>query len=163
VNNNLPWVNNSIRHIIRLRDNPYRRGQTQRFKHYRQKVKTAIQKSKSKYCSTITNLSSRENWQRIKSVLNLRRKSFNCTTITAEDLLDFFTSIKSSEQPHLLSDFTHNPEYHVSLTYEEVFDALSSIHKGGGVPFVPGWIIRDFKDIFLQPLKSIFEANLRLG
>ena len=56
------------------------------------------------------------------------------TTITAEDLLDFFTSIKSSEQPHLLSDFIHNPEYHVILTNEEVFDALSSIHKGGGVP-----------------------------
>ena len=49
--NNIPWITNSIRQMMKLRDNACRRGNAAVFKHYRKKVKEAILRAKAKYCA----------------------------------------------------------------------------------------------------------------
>ena len=35
--------------------------------------------------------------------------------------------------------------------------------KGGGVPIVPSWVIREYQDILAKPLRVIFQASIDMG
>jgi len=161
----LPWINHNIRHLIRQRNNACRRNNKSVHKHYRTKVKVAIQNAKKKYATTINNLSSKESWDKIKQITNVSRKSsYTATSFSSEQLLDFFTSITSEEDPNLQHDLSCSPESdHIHLSDELVLKCLQQSKKGGGVPYLPAWLLKSHSDILVKPLRIIFEASLNLG
>jgi len=165
VYNNLPWINNSIRHLIRRRDNAYRRGNVVTFKHYRTKIKQEIISAKRRYCSSISTLSDRNNWKKVRSVLNIKSNTnTQSKSTTADSLLEFFTSIKNSDNASLDIDLPNDSgKCNVSISNNDVAEAILKCRKGGGIPYVSAWIIRDFAHVLLTPLKNIFQASLDFG
>ena len=161
--NNIPWITNSIRQMMKSRDNACRRGNAAVFEHYRKKVKEAILRAKAKYCASINNLSSKSEWKKVKSILNLEKRHTSTTDVSADSILSFFTSIKSHENSILFNDLLQAPDDKMIITYNEVLNAMNLCKKGGGVPFVPSWIIREYQDILAEPLRVIFQASIDMG
>jgi len=167
VSENLPWISNNIRLLIRKRNNAARHGNSQKFKHYRSKVKLAIRKAKIYYSSSINNASNKQNWERVKEVINIRSKkqSHAKPPLSSQELLDFFTSVRSSEDPQLLTNDinSNHKDQSIALSEEEVVQSLRKSKKGGGVPFLPPWLLQNYADLLAKPLRPIFEASLNLG
>jgi len=162
--NSLPWINNTIRHLIRKRDVAFRRKNYTLFKHYRSKVKSSIAVAKRNYCSTIKTLSSKNSWKRINTVISTNNKlDASLNTISAQMLLDHFTSIKSFENPSMLNFIPECNDEFINLSEDEVLYSISQCSKGGGVPFLPGWIFTNYSLCLVKPLTVIFQASLNLG
>jgi len=165
ISHNLPWINNSIRHLIRQRDKASRNGNINLYRHYRSKVKIQIKVAKIRFSSSINNASSRKNWNKIKDIINIRkRQTQSSIQFSSQELLTFFTSISSQEIPQLDNDIScAQTGQSIFLSEAEVLKSISQSKKGGGVPFIPAWFLKDHCDILVKPLQSIFNASLNLG
>jgi len=163
-NNNLPWVNNSIRHMIRKRDRAYQRGNITMFKHYRAKVKQSINHAKKRYCLSIQSLSNKSEWKKINSFLNLKKTthSSSSNSLSPDALIDHFTSFKVNAQSTEL-DALPEMDSQITISNDDILQALSKCKKGGGVPFTPAWILNRFAHVLCIPLRKIFQASFELG
>jgi len=161
--NSLPWMNDSIRICISKRDRAYCRGQIVRFKHYRQKVKFLIKEAKKSYMSTVNELQSSSSWSKIKDIGGIKRRATSTpSTLNANLLLNHFTSIKP-EDSFIIKDVMKCHDEPIQISSQEVACAIKNLKKGGGVPFIHPWIIRNYADLLLQPMHCVFNASMNLG
>jgi len=161
--NNLPWINDSIRLCIAKRDKAYKLGHSSRFKHYRQKVKLLISQSKERYVSTVKNLQISSTWSKIKNIANIKRNhNMVLPSVNANSLLCHFTSIKPDDD-YIINDIESAEYSPISLSHDDIYHAIKKLKKGGGIPFIHPWVLKNYSDIFAQPLKCIFEASMNQG
>jgi len=159
----LPWINDSIRICIANRDKAYRKKQQVQFKHYRQKVKSLITQSKDRYCRSINNLQSSKSWQKVHNIIGLKKRQVTqSTNVHANSLLSHFTSIKPQDD-FMVDDISNAVDEQVKITAKDVLAAISKLKKGGGKPYVPPWIIKNYSYILVQPLCIIFQASMNQG
>jgi len=163
LDNNLPWITDSIRHCIRKRDNAYRKGNILLFKHYRAKVKDMISTSKKNFISDVSKLSSKEDWSKIKnaSLFSNKSKGEPCVC-EPNQLLQFFTSTTINDD-HIIHDISGLSSDQIEITEEYLLEVVNKLRKAGGIPYLNSWIIVKFFEQLKQPLLKLYNACLTLN
>jgi len=82
--------------------------------------------------------------------------------VNADDLFKYFTSIKPDDD-FLFNDISKSNSIPVTLTVEDIKFAVNKLKKGGGVPFVQPWLLRDYIDYLAIPLCKIFSSSMNMG
>ena len=76
--------------------------------------------------------------------------------------MKYFTSIKSFND-YDYSDTSSLKHVPVFVSFDDVLNAIKKVKKGGGRPYIPPWVVKNYPQLFLQPLSAIFSASLNLG
>ena len=123
-----------------------------------------IKEAKSRYIKNIEKLSKKDDWCKIKEVANImpvkKTASYN---IEPNELMRHFNSIKIDDKYHLQHDTSQCQNVVIKLTDNEVLQAINKVKKGGGLPYIHSSLLKQYKHIFLKPLKAIFTVSLNSG
>lgn len=161
-NENCPWINNSIRMLIRKRDIAYRRNQKTIFKHYRSKVKKAIHRAKNASTENIKRLQSRKEWNSIKELSNLRNNKANDNAVfDAEKINEYFMSVFNNEQNDIEIDINSAPINPLKVEDSEIQKYIETCKKGGGTPYIPSWVLRNFSNILTKPISDLCNQSFK--
>lgn len=162
--NNVPWVTDSIRLVMSKRDKAFKDKNRSLFIHYRNKVKHMIKDSRYNYVTKIGKLQDNQSWNSFKTAANLaKNKSINHGIFTTTDFLNFFTDAPNNIDTLLNVIVPSNDFCHVTISEEEINRAINNLNKGGGIPFLPPWIFKLYRERLMSPLRMIFEASMSMA
>jgi len=156
-----PWINDNIRMIIRKRDIAYRKNLKSSYKHWKNKVKVELKKSKETYFKNINKLQTKGQWCKVKDYLNLTSYKQN-TQFSDDDLNNYFSSVYISDNLIIpaSSSINQNNVKHISVEESEVFDILQKVKKNGGCPFIYSKMLRKFAHCFSKPLTYLINSSI---
>lgn len=161
---NLPWISDSIRLVMSKRDDAYKSKNRNLYVHYRNKVKSLIKISRCNYVKDINKLEQKQSWDRFKTAANVtKHKSSYITNIQPSEFLDYFTTSHQTNDTCFNSFISSNQFTQIEVTNTDIELAISKLNKGGGIPFLPQWIFKQFRNQLIVPLIKITEASLSLG
>jgi hypothetical protein len=162
-NPNCPWMNNTIRMLMRRRDLAYRRNQGALFKHFRNKVKTVIKRAKQKYFGSIKKVQTKDEWRKIKNCLHINKQKPISSNFSVNELQDYFMSVYSKEDFSVEFMFDDLPSLPITVSTYEVQRELEHVRKCGGIPFLPKWIWHTYANTLALPVTHIFRISLSSG
>lgn len=161
-NNNCPWINNTIRIIIKKRDIAYSRNQKIKFHNLKRKVKIELCKAKKRYLSNIESLKTKKEWEKVKSYCLMPKENAN-NNFDPEEINNHFSSVFTNDDWNIEFDMDSLPSQPTYIRLEEVTALMKSCKKGGGYPFLPSWIIRDYSQILAEPITTMFNQSIQKG
>jgi len=161
--NNLPWINDTIRHCIKKRDYFYKKQNVPKFKHFRSKVKLLLHQARTAFMQSVYNLSQKESWDKLKSFSYLIKQKRESHNVTAPELLQYFTSVRNCAHVELNNDFDSASSKTISITESDVCESMDKVKKGGGYPYIPTWLIKKYGHVFIKPLQHFFSGSLQLN
>lgn len=160
---NKPWITHNIRLLIRKRNFAYKRGQSSIFRHLKIKVRDSISKAKADFLHNGKIPLSKKDWHNTKIAANLDSKQSDDCSFSPDDFITYFTSIFDCDPMNFNTSIVDLPENSILVTEIEVFKALSTLKKSGGVPYLPVWVYKNYAHILAKPLCNIFNASFSLG
>lgn len=157
-----PWITVPIKMLICSRDIVYKRqGCSQKFKHLRNKIKSMIKSSKSKYLKDVSKMG-KSDWMRIKNIAFPSPPSNNCS-FSPEVLNDYFASVYISDDCSKDLNLDCLKSSHIQLSCQEIENGLSKLKKNGGVPNIPCRIFREYAGLFAPFITNLFNHCLNAG
>jgi Reverse transcriptase (RNA-dependent DNA polymerase) len=182
--NDKPWVDASLRCLIRRRQYAWNVGNMIEYRQLRNKVQRTAKRLKHAYCSRAVHGVRKSNprtWWRNVNRLTGQRKDHslkniadsNCNgdlLLLANKINTFLHSVSSDLQPlhadQCIPD-TERLESDIDFTIEpysvERRLSLIDVHKASGPDNIPNWFFRDFSIWLAEPLCAIFNESVRSG
>ena len=158
----LPWITPAIKIVMKLRNNAYRNKSIPKFKHYRNKVKSMLLKSKVNYGNRVASLSTKANWKIIKELAGIKQ-SPPLSKFTADELNNFFASVFVKDSMEMKFDLENLPSSPITVSSHEVFLALRKIHKNPGTDGLPTWIFRESAEALCEIVAHILNIGFNTG
>lgn len=179
--NDKPWLTDSFRNKIYLRQKAWHEGNQAEFNKLRNNVNHSSRYLKSKfYRNSVEDLKQTNPsqwWRKTKVLAGIKGKDslsglismYHGDTIQlANDINCSFQSITNSLQPLDLSTLpppiSEVPsEYIISMCQIENELSKIQINKSTGPDDIPNWVLRDLAPVLAPPLASVFNASIREG
>lgn len=178
--NDLPWVTDKFRFLIKKRQFYFHSGNETLFRFYRNKVNRERKKLKSDHVmKTMCNLKQnnpRDWWKNIKSLVGINKKG-DCLESMAQsecdgdvsklanNINDFFKNVSSHLTP--LSDDIIAVNHHIPdefiIPIHQVEQRLQKIKttKSSGPDNIPNWLLQDLSKELSAPICAIWNASFR--
>ena len=177
-NNDMPWVTDRFRELIKKRQFHFYSGNNALFCFYRNKVNRERKKLKENFVkSTLTTLKSGDAknwWDLIKTITGKKTKTNHMQRIAntsfngnmhhlSNEINNFFQRVSAHLKPldHMeITEFIIPYKYIISV--DDVAKQLSKINtkKSVGPDDIPSWILRDACHNLAAPVCSIWNASL---
>lgn len=162
-NNELPWMNPSLKALSDARDRALKKGNHGKFLMLREKFQVAINKAKKDHFHRLSSSSVTDQWKTINSQLKDHSSKGELGESFANVLNDRFCSAFSSSELHSFCDnrpFTTNATSHVS-EMQVVSMIMNCRSNSAGPDGLPGFFIRAFVDELAGPLTEIYNRCLK--
>ena len=178
--NDLPWVTDNFRNLIKKRQFYFHSGNNSMYCFYRNKVNRARKKLKSEYVSnTMQDLkcSNPKNWwQKIKSLTGQKHKGDNLESLAqsicngdktalANTINMFFQSVSSHLSPLSSPDRVYNfivpDDFIISVDSVEKRLRNINISKAAGPDDIPNWLLKDLYYVLAPPVCAIWNSSFR--
>jgi hypothetical protein len=177
--NDLPWVTDRFRHLIKLRQFHFHSGNTVMFKLFRNKVNRERKKLKSEFVKTtmddLKQINPKDWWKKIKLISGQNSGSDSLINMVQSecngDYFEFASKVNvtfKNVSDHLvpLQPLQNNestiPDKFILLPHI-VESQLSKLNcnKSQGPDDIPTWLLKDMSHVFGPVVSSIWNASLR--
>ena len=173
-----PYINGRIKHLIRKRDKAYQSGRVEHYKTLRNLIVSEIRKSKRKFYNEniigLHNENARKWWKSVKKIVGASRHNFTLGNVVSENMSNkqtadyinsFFTSL-TKDYPRINSEWLSfgSAEYLPKISVQSMARKLSHIdvNKAPG-PFDPNLkLLKMFPEYFAIPLTDIYNQSFNL-
>ena len=170
-----PYINGRIKHLIRKRDKAYQSGRVDHYKILRNLIVSEIRKSKRKFYNEniigLRNENARKWWKSVKKIVGASRHNFTLGNAVSENMSNkqtadyintFFTSL-TKNYPRINSEWLSfgSAEYLPKISVQSVARKLFHIdvNKAPG-PFDPNLkLLKMFPEYFAIPLTDIYNQS----
>ena len=170
-----PYIDGRIRHLVRKRDKAYQSGRVEHCKILRNLIVSEIRKFKRKFCNenikSLRNENAKKWWKSVKKIFGTLCHNFTLGNVVSENINNkqtadyintFFTSL-TKDYPGINSEWLSfgSAEYLSKITVQSVARKLSHIdaNKAPGL-FNPNLkLLKMFPKYFAIPLTDIFNHS----
>ena len=178
-----PWINDTFRRLIRVRQYAFRQGNLEKYKSCRNKVQRCAKLLRKKYYESkvadLRRADPRNWWSRVKNITGMSSLSSGALNglanekyngdveMLANEVNKFFHSVSSDLQPLNHDIFEMIPPDQsdvapIACEVEQVERRLMStcVSKSPGPDGIPNWILHDLAPFISKPITAIFNASI---
>jgi hypothetical protein len=178
--NDLPWVTDKFRSLIKKRQFYFHSGNTTLFKLYRNKVNRERKTLKKNFVKNTLDSLSQDNprhwWKSIKSLTGIGSKHDGIDTLAqvecngditalANKINRCFKEVSSHISPLPATTKCHGhqipDEYVISVLNVKQQLEKTNVRKAVGPDDIPNWILKDLSDVLAGPICSIWNSSFR--
>ena len=158
-----PWINSSIRLVVKKRERAHKRGCFVKFQHYRKKVKQMIRTAKAKWSMSLGDLSKKKTWASIKLCGGVNKVPEVADDFDVCELNDYFSSVFSTDCGCFDFDIEELPSIPVSLSRDSIEISLRRLKKNAGPDGIPVWIFSEYASHLSEVVCVLIERSLNDG